>query len=112
MRRHLEAAELDQPESAGRGIGRVELVDAELRAVRVAGDVHEQVPEDAVDEPGSAVAAGAESLDLGEGELELVDAVGPRLVDPRRLARRPDEHAGEEERQRRMVVPVRQKAAQ
>ena len=33
-----------------------------------------------------------------------------RLVDARRLARRPDEHAGKEIGQRRMVLPVRDEA--
>ena len=51
MRRHLERAELDQPEAPGRAVGRVELVDADLGAVRVAGHVDQQVAEDAVDEP-------------------------------------------------------------
>jgi hypothetical protein len=39
MRRHLEAAELDQAEAPGRAVRRIELVDADLGAVRVAGHV-------------------------------------------------------------------------
>ena len=36
VRRHLKGAHLQQPEAAGRAVGRIELVDAELGAVRVA----------------------------------------------------------------------------
>ena len=51
VRRHLEGADLDQAEPAGRAVGRVELVDAELGAVGVAGDVDQQVAEQPVDQP-------------------------------------------------------------
>ena len=44
-------AELDQPEPAGRAVGRVELVDADFGAMRAAGDVDEQIAEDPVDQP-------------------------------------------------------------
>ena len=36
VRRHLERAQLQQAEPAGRAVGRIQLVDAELGAVRVA----------------------------------------------------------------------------
>ena len=52
VRRHLEGAQLEQAEAAGGAVGRVQLVDAELGAVRVAGDVDQQVAEQAVDQPG------------------------------------------------------------
>ncbi len=51
-------------------------------------------------------------LHLGEGDLELVERLVPALVDPRRLARRPDEAAGEDVGQRRVVLPVRDEAAE
>ena len=54
--RHLEAAELDQPEPAGRAVGREQLVDADFRAVRIAGDVGQQVAEQPVDQPGQGAA--------------------------------------------------------
>ena len=44
--------------------------------------------------------------DLGERDLELVEAVVARLVDARRLAGRPDEQAGEEIAQARAPQPV------
>ena len=113
VRRHLEGAQLDEPEPAGGAVGAVELVDAELGAVRVAGHVDEQVAEEAVDEPGRAWVAGARvGLELAERELQLVEAVVARLVDARRLARRADEHAGEQVRERRMIVPVADEAAE
>ena len=41
--RHLEAAELDEAEAAGGAVGRVQLVDADLGAMRVARDVGQHV---------------------------------------------------------------------
>ena len=67
MRRHLEAAQLEQAEPAALGIGAEQLVDAELGAVGVAGDVGEQVSQRPVDLPRQCL--GAEPLDLGEGDL-------------------------------------------
>jgi hypothetical protein len=55
MRRHLERAELEQPEPPGRRVRRVELVDREFRAVRVAREIGQQMPQQAVDEPRLAV---------------------------------------------------------
>ena len=49
---------------------------------------------------------------LFESELELVQRIVARLVDARRLRGGPDEQAAEQIRQRGMVVPVRQQAAQ
>ena len=51
VRRHLEAAQLQQAEPAARAVGAVQLVDAELGAVGVAGDVGEQVAQRAVGHP-------------------------------------------------------------
>ena len=51
VRRHLEAAELDQAEPAGRAVGRIELVDADFRAMGVAGHVGEEVAHQAVEQP-------------------------------------------------------------
>ena len=81
VRRHLEPAQLEQAEPAARGVGAVQLVDAELGAVGVAGEVGEQVPQRAVDHPwpGAAVGVG-EPFELGERDLELVQRsrAGPR----------------------------------
>ena len=52
VRRHLEGAELDQAEPAHRPLRRVQLVDADLGPVRIAGDVDQQVAEQPVDQPG------------------------------------------------------------
>ena len=51
VRRHLETAQLDEAEPAARTVGRIQLVDAELGAVRVAGQIDEQVAQRAVDDP-------------------------------------------------------------
>ena len=49
---------------------------------------------------------------LFERELELVQRIVARFVDARRLRGGADEQAAEQVRQRGMVVPVRQQAAQ
>ena len=104
VRRHLERAKFHQTQASGGTVGRVEFVDADLRAVRAAGDVDEQVAEDAVDEPGGN-ARRAARRHLGERDLELVERIEPRFVDARCLARRPDEQSREQIRKRGMVLP-------
>ncbi len=111
VRRHLERAQLDEPEPARRSLGRVELVDAELGAMRVAGDVGEQVAVHAIDEP-RRTDAGARIGHRARRDLELVHRVVARLVDPRRLAGRADEQPRKEIRERGMILPVVQQAAQ
>ena len=108
VRRHLEAAQLQQPQAATLGVRAEQLVDAELGAMGVAGDVGEQVPQQPVDVPGAYVVP--EPRQLGEGDLQLVERLGAALVHPRRLARRADEAPGEQIGQRRVVLPVRQQA--
>ena len=51
VRGHLERSELQQALPAVGGPGVEELVDADLRAVRVAGHVDEEVPQERVTEP-------------------------------------------------------------
>ncbi len=109
MRRHLEAAELDQPLPSRGAVGRIELVDAELGAVRVAGDVGEQVAEQAVDQPRLRHFSGGHLL---EGDFEFVEPFGATFVDARRLAGGADEQAAEQIGQARVVLPVGDDAAQ
>ena len=73
VRRHLEGAQLDQAEAAGRAVGRIELVDAELGPVRIAGQVDEQVAQQAVDQPGlrRLVAGAVSALELLEGDARV-----------------------------------------
>ncbi len=112
VRRHLEAAELDEAEPPGRAVGRIELVDADFRPMRVAGHVGEDVAHQAVEQPWRRRLALARLRDLRQRDLELVEAVVARLVDPRRLAGRPDEQAGEEIAEARMPQPVDDEALQ
>ena len=98
VRRHLEGAQLQQAAPAGGAVGRVELVDAELGAVGIAGHVDQQVAEDPVDQPGRRGRGGGERL---EGDLEFVSRVVARLIDARMLAGRTDEQAGKEIGERR-----------
>src|SRR5262245_15372746 len=54
MWRHLESTHLDQTESSRRTVRLIELVDTELRAMRVACHIHEQVSKDSIHQPGRA----------------------------------------------------------
>jgi hypothetical protein len=86
VRRHLEGAQLEQAEAAGRAVRRIQLVDAELGAVGVAGDVDQQVAQHAVDQPGRHVAAGrnlAEGVSISYSEsLRASSMRGAWLVGP------------------------------
>ena len=108
MRRHFKRPELDEPQAAGRSIGRVELVDAELGPVRVAGRIDQQIAKDAIDEPRWHAAPFANlAIELVEGELQLIDRVVASFIDARRLARGTDKQPAEQVTQRRMVEPIR-----
>ena len=96
-----------RPRRPGGAVGRIQLVDAELGPVRVAGDVDQQIAEDAVHQPRRTWRAFARlPIELLERDLQLVDGVGAGFVHARRLARGADEHAGEQIRQRRVIEPV------
>ena len=112
VRRHFERAHLEQPEPAVGSVGRIQLVDAELGTVRVAGHIDQHVAQCAIDQPRrSIVGAAAASPQFCERNFQFVELVVARFIDTRRLAGRPDEQTGEQVRQRRMVVPVRNQAA-
>jgi hypothetical protein len=49
--RHLERAQLEQPKPPSGRLRGIELVDAELGSMRVAGQIGKQMPEDAIDQP-------------------------------------------------------------
>ena len=101
-----------RPEPAGRAVGRIELVDADLGAVGVAGDIDQQVAQQPVDQPGQRRRALAGRGHLRQRDLQLVERVVARLVDARRLAGRADEQAGEQVGQRRVALPVQDQALQ
>ena len=109
MRRHFKRAHFEQAEAARSRVGRVELVDAELGAVRAAGRVDQQVSEDAVHQPRRSAAM---VRNLLKRDFHFVDLIVARFVDARRLARGSDKDSAEEVRQRGMVVPVADQAAQ
>ena len=109
MRRHLEAPEFHQAQPAGGRVGGVEFVDAELGTVGVTGDIHQQVAQDPVGQPGCCCFSGGQLL---QRDLQFVEAVVARLVDPRRLGRGADEHAREKVGERRVMLPVTQQRRQ
>ena len=77
--------------------------------MRVARQVDQQIAEEAIDDPRRRAALRAI---CAEGRFQFVEALVAGLVDPRGLARRPDEQAGEQIRQRRPVVPIGHQASQ
>jgi hypothetical protein len=109
VRRHFQRAEFHQSEPVGGGFARVQLVDAELSAVCVAGHVGEQMAENAIDQPGRDFLL---RCDLRERDLQFDQAVLARLVNPRMLAGGPFEQPAEQVRQARMVVPETQQRFQ
>ncbi len=109
MRRHFKRAHFQQAQAARGGVRRVQLVDAELGAVRAARRVDEQVSEDAVHQPRRD---GAMIRNLLKRDFHFVDLIVASLVDARRLACGSDKESAEEIRQRGMVVPVADQAAQ
>ena len=108
MRRHFERAQFQQAKAQPQTLGRIKLVDAELGAMRVSGDVDQQVAEQSIHDQRRAIAR----RQMTECHLQLIQGIHARLVYPRILARRADIHAGKQIRQRRMVLPERHHAAQ
>ncbi len=114
VRRHLESAQFEQAEAAGGAVRAVELVNAELAAVGIAGDVDQEVAQGAIDKPswGVDAVARAAGAQLGQGDFEFVDLIVARFVHPRSLAGGADEQAREQIAQAGMVVPVGDQAGQ
>ncbi len=114
MRWHLESAHLEQAEPAALRIGTEQLVDAQLGPMRAASDIDEKVTEQAVDEPWGRGASRwrGSPLELGERDLKLVQALVARLVDAWSLASGSDESPREQIRERRMVLPIGDDAAE
>ncbi len=111
VRRHLEAAQLQQAQPAAGGVGAVQLVDAELGAVGVAGDVGQQVPQRPVDHPGrdGAVLRRSASRAISANAISSSYSVSARPSSARGACEvGADEPAGEQVRQRRMTLPVGQ----
>ncbi len=109
MRRHFKPAQLQQPEPAGRAVGRIQLVDTEFGAVGVAGNIGQQVAHQAVNQPGLRYLAGRH---LRQRNLQFIQRLMPGFVNPWCLTGRADKHAGKQVRQARMVLPEGQHARQ
>lgn len=94
--RHLKGTKLHQPQAPGRTVGRIELVDADFRAVGVAGDVGQKIAKQAVDQPRSRRFALTGMGDLRHRDFKLIERVMARFIDPRSLAGRTEEKAGKQ----------------
>ena len=111
IRRHFERAEFHQPQAPCRTVGRIALVDADFGAMRIAAHVDEQIAIEPVHQPDRKGAL-ARHRRIGECDLQFIKRVMTRLIDAWRLARRADEHAGEQVGQSRMALPIEHEAAQ
>jgi hypothetical protein len=78
--RHLEATKLQKAQSAARAVGAVELVDAELGAVGVAGDVGEQMAQGAVGDPRLAEGWSGAPRDVDEAEPPVRRAISANAI--------------------------------
>ena len=109
MRRHLEAAHLDQPQPSRAESGEYSLsMQNSARCVLPVRSTSKW-------RNNRSTSQGAQNLlghDLLAGDFQFVQAVVPGFVHARGLARRPDELPGEQIRQRRMIVPIRHQAAE
>ncbi len=111
VRRHLERAQLHQSEPRARGVRRIELVDAKFSAMRIAGHVGQEMPEDAINFPRQNIAS-ALLRRLVKRNFQFIDRIRARFIHARMLTGGPDERPREKIRERRMVVPVTHQAAQ
>ncbi len=94
MRRHLEPAQLKQAQAPTSAVRIVELVDTELRAVGISGDIGEQMPQRPIDMPrGFRI---GQPFNLGEGNLQLVQRLFASLVYAGSLRCGADEPSGEQ----------------
>ena len=113
VRRHLEGAKLDQTVAPRGAVGREELVDAELRAVGVAGDVDQHIAKEPIDQPWRRLRLPCcLARDLTKVDFELEERVVARLVHARRLRGGTDEQAREEVREGRVLVEIPNQAAE
>jgi hypothetical protein len=75
--------------------------------MRVAREIGHEVPQRAIDDHGRDTL-----LDLREAAFELAQPHVAFFIDARRLRGGPNEHAREQIRERRVVLPIRDQRAQ
>ena len=88
VRGHFEGAHFQEAEATGGGFGGKEFVDAEFGTMGISGGVDQEIPEDAVDEPGGDIAFFG---NLIERDFEFVDLIVSGLIDAGGLAGGADE---------------------
>lgn len=117
MRRHLESTQFDQPATIAGTIGGIQLVDAKFSPVSVTGDINQEMPEDAIDQPRQVAAEGSEAVadafgDLLKSDFQFIQVVIAGFIDTWGLTGRTDEQPRKQIRQRRMIVPASQQTPQ
>ena len=114
VRRHLETAELDQSQTPGRTVRRIQFVDAELGAVRIARQIDQQITQQSIHQPRlQTFLPGFQMLGhLLKGDLQLVKTFEPGFVHTRCLTGGADEYSREQIRQSGMVLPIRDQTHQ
>ena len=109
VRRHFERAELDQAQAA-RGLSGENSLSMQNSARCVLPvPSTSRLRNTRSTSHGGGVLPG---IGLLERDLQFVASIAATFVDARRLARRADERAGEQVRQRRVIVPVSHQAPQ
>ena len=83
VRRHFKTPELDKTEAARRTVRGIELVDADFRPVRVAGDIDQKIAQQPVKQPRERSGTLAGTVDLGKGNLQFVKPVVAGFVHAR-----------------------------
>src|SRR6202167_354712 len=108
MGSHFEGTQFDQAKAQPETLGRIKLVDTELGAMRVSRDVAEQVAEQPTHRARRAVIRSQ----IPESDLQFVQGISACLVYTRRLAGRTDIHTRKQIRERGMILPECNNAAQ
>ncbi len=111
VRRHFKRAKFDEPKTSRRTIGRVQLVDADFRAMRVAAHIDKKIAIEPVNEP-EWEAGHVWARRVRQRDFQLIERFMPRLINARRLTRGTDEQAGEHVRKRWVALPIQDDALQ
>ena len=94
MRRHFKRTHLEQAKPAGWTVWGVELVDTKFSAMRVTGDVDQQVAQQPIHQPGRRrLAIATQAADLRKGDFELMQGIVACLINPWCLTGGTDEEA-------------------
>ena len=90
MRRHLEGAQLEYAQSSCGTVRRIEFIDTKLGTMGVAGNIGQQMAQQAINQPRRWRFAFRHLL---KGDFQFIKFFIPAFIDARRLTGRADKHA-------------------